>query len=642
MEEKMKKSRKDWIKNIAIIFLSIMLVLTFFSNSIMNYSLPEVATETVQSGTITAKIRGTGTVESDDPYKVSIGESRTISSVAVKSGDTVEKDQVLFYLEDKDSAELEAAEKELDELILSYTSAILKGEISNQSYDNIQSGNISTTGQYQTRIEAAKAKVDAAQANVDSLAKQLLIAGTTTSGQIDKEAELTKAKAEMDSAAARKADAQANLAAAEGKYGAMETETKLLEAVNAAKTVEVEKKALYETTITDLNTKLSVVKDENKQPLSDAKLYEGFSDKGAYYAYLDALLSTAPDETTDDSGQTINQSAEKAAVNAQIVVVKEAFETYYAAKSQRETADRALEDRYNMNSEIAKLTSAVNNANNSYNESKAKVDRLQNEITNNSTDNSKQKADLELRKIEADDALTKAKTEQAQLLMDVSTELNLGNQNSIIAEKQQEIAKLREKAVGATIVAPVSGIVVSVNKTAGETTQPEEALATMQPAGKGYTVKFSVTNEQAKRVTVGEAAELQNSWYYDDVTAILTAIRPDPAEPGQKKLLVFKVDGELQSGQNLSLSIGERSATYDLLVPNSAVREDNNGKFILVVEAKNSPLGNRYVANRVDVEVLGSDDTRTAINAPLYGYEYVVTTATKPVEAGKLVRLADN
>ena len=29
-------ARKDWIKNLAIIFLSIMLVLTFFSNTIMN------------------------------------------------------------------------------------------------------------------------------------------------------------------------------------------------------------------------------------------------------------------------------------------------------------------------------------------------------------------------------------------------------------------------------------------------------------------------------------------------------------------------------------------------------------------------------------------------------------------------------
>ena len=32
-------ARKDWIKNLAIVFLSIMLILTFFSNTIMNYSL---------------------------------------------------------------------------------------------------------------------------------------------------------------------------------------------------------------------------------------------------------------------------------------------------------------------------------------------------------------------------------------------------------------------------------------------------------------------------------------------------------------------------------------------------------------------------------------------------------------------------
>ena len=74
----------------------------------------------------------------------------------------------------------------------------------------------------------------------------------------------------------------------------------------------------------------------------------------------------------------------------------------------------------------------------------------------------------------------------------------------------------------------------------------------------------------------------------------------------------------------------------------SAVREDNNGKFILIVESKRSPLGTRYTASRVDVEVLASDDTQSAISGALYGYEFVITTSTKPVEAGKLVRLANN
>ena len=173
--------------------------------------------------------------------------------------------------------------------------------------------------------------------------------------------------------------------------------------------------------------------------------------------------------------------------------------------------------------------------------------------------------------------------------------------------------------------------------------QPEEPAAVLQVAGKGYTLSFSVTNEQAKKVQVGDTAELQNAWYYDDVQAILAAIKPDPDSPGQKKLLEFDVTGtSIQEGQSLSVSIGQRSAEYELVVPNSAVREDNNGKFILIVESKSSPLRTRYIASRVDVEVLASDDNNTAISAGLYGYEYVITTSTKPVEAGKQVRLNES
>ena len=38
--------------------LAVLLVLTFFSNTIMNRTLPEVATQSVTSGSITARVRG--------------------------------------------------------------------------------------------------------------------------------------------------------------------------------------------------------------------------------------------------------------------------------------------------------------------------------------------------------------------------------------------------------------------------------------------------------------------------------------------------------------------------------------------------------------------------------------------------------
>lgn len=42
------------------------------------------------------------------------------------------------------------------------------------------------------------------------------------------------------------------------------------------------------------------------------------------------------------------------------------------------------------------------------------------------------------------------------------------------------------------------------------------------------------------------------------------------------------------------------------------------------------------------MQVLESDDLLTAISGPLSGYEYVITTTTKPVAAGMQVRLAED
>ena len=191
------------------------------------------------------------------------------------------------------------------------------------------------------------------------------------------------------------------------------------------------------------------------------------------------------------------------------------------------------------------------------------------------------------------------------------------------------------------MVAPITGTITSLNEKSGN--EISDIVATMQPEGKGYTLSFSVTSEQAKRLSVGDQAELVNSWRYQDTVITLTSIKPDPTNPSKSKLLTFDVDGtEVIAGQSLSVSVGQKSANYDMIVPNSALREDNNGKFVLKVDSKSSPLGNRYIATRVDVEVVATDDTQSAITGALYGYEFVITTSTKPVEAGKQVRLANN
>ncbi|MCI6813227.1 MAG: HlyD family efflux transporter periplasmic adaptor subunit [Lachnospiraceae bacterium] len=656
MNEEKKRNRKDWIKNIAIIFLAIMLVLTFFSNTIMNYSLPEVATATVESGTVTAKIRGTGTLVSDDPYKVTIQESRVIASVAVKEGDTVEKDQVLFYLEEKESEELIKAEAELEALVLTYSTTLLAGEISNQSYQNIQSGNISSAGDYQARIAAAKQKVTDAQDTVDSLTRQLTISSTESGDTIDKNMALENAKTALQSAESGKAAAEQEKTAAKARLDALESENSKLgsleslqSAVNSAVTEEGTKKVIFDNAELKFFTRIDSVNGSSRAG-SDEFATQMISDSnyvGKLSQEIEALSDSDPSDIPDASG-TGYLSKRQAAVK-ELQDLQEAYKNYLTAQDARKAAEQAVTDKSGYTDRLNAAQTDYNNASTNYNNAKnrydeclALVNSLSSQVTANTADQNKQKADLTLRKADAEAALAAAKNDLTQLLTDVSKELNLSSQSSQIKDKQEEVARLREKATGSTIVAPIAGTITSISKTAGETTVPEDALAVMQPEGKGYSLSFSVTNDQAQKVSVGDVAELQNSWYYGDIKATLSSIRPDTENPGQKKLLKFDVTGEVQAGQSISLSVGQRSASYNLVVPNSAVREDKNGKFILIVESKNSPLGNRYVATRVDVEVLASDDLNTAINAALYGYEYVITTSTKPVEAGKQIRLADN
>ena len=571
MNENGGKKRREWVKNAAIIFLSVMLVLTFFSNTFMNYSLPEVAAQYVQSGTITAKIRGTGTVESGDPYNVKINETRTISSVLVKTGDKVEKGAPLLLLEDKESKELTDAQAALDKAMLDFELALLSGDISNSAFQNVQNGNVSSLNTYQSRIVAAEAEIDKWQKQVDE--------ATTAINQ------LKTAQVNVDAGGAPDTSSEQN-------------KVNVAQAALNSDEIKIAKDKISEWQAAQATCQATI--DKYNENIASSVSGNGFVNQVTEDEYRLAV------QNRDQYQSLINER--QAFINNNPDKVK-AYDEKVKALADANKA----------------LTEKQNSKTNSTNSLTVQTQNWQTE--------------LDKRNIQ----LKAAQDTKAQLLKDISTELNLDYQLDSLKKQRDDIAKLQENAVGASIEAPISGTITSVTVKAGDEAQPDTALVTMQPEGKGFTMSFSVTNDQAKRLSVGDKADLVNSWRYSDMDITLASIKPDTTDPGQKKLLTFDITGdEVTPGQSLNVSVGQKSANYDLIVPNSAIREDSNGKFILIVESKSSPLGNRYVATRVDVEVLASDDTQSAVSGALYGSEFVITTSTQPVEAGKLVRLANN
>lgn len=580
------RKKREWVKTAAIVFLSVMLVLTFFSSTIQNWSLPEVATQYVQSGTITAKATITGNVESVDPYEVKVTESRKVAGVAVRTGTKVEKGDVLIYLEDKDSTELENAKKALAAAQADYDKAILSDRYTNADISEAKNG--VTAESYRNQITRAQNTVDAAENAVKTAEAAV------------------KAAEDMVKAAKGAGDDALSLNKAE-----LERLEQLIQ--------DNEKQIKYNN---DLNSNLKASQQWKRaeEDLNDAKseLSEALRRLNAAYN----SNSSNKEQEIKDAEEYYNDK------EAALEAAEDAYNKLANSVEQREARNLDLQN------EITQLDM------HKYNYQKAVTDH-ENSVK---TETEQWQKQLDARNEELD-ARKEELVEKQKVLDDLVAKADnvtgLQKYLDAIEEARKNVDELTEKAGGTTITAPISGTITSINVTAGNETSAAVPVVVMQREGQGFTLKYSASNDVAKRLSVGDVGSLVNSWRYDDVTVTLASIQPDPDSRGQNKLLTFNVTGSVVAGQSLSFTVGQKSSNYNFIVPNSAIREDNNGKFILIVVSKGSPLGTRYTASRVDVQVIASDETQSAVSGALSGYEFVITTSTKPVEAGNLVRLPD-
>ena len=661
------KKKREWVKTAAIIFLSVMLVLTFFSNTIMNYSLPEVATQYVQSGTITAKIRGSGAVESGDPYNVEVKESRKVSQVAVKVGDEVEKDDVLMYLEDAESDELKEARDKLDEARHAYTDALLSVDItaadiqaanvgiSEESYRNQITAAQNAVTAAENAVKAAQNEVTAAQRQVDELQRQYDAFDTQIAITPENNADVTAETKARDDAKTAWDNAAYVASVRKNELTAKKIEVSELEARVALTKQELE--TLMPSSDADNSGDTGTDDDQEGSGSTESEASSSAAESSETNSSESSEAMSVPsrsedDDTTDSSGEDglamLSESGDNAQQIAELEKELEELNRQLQAASEAEiNAQRAYDEasleetrrKEEYDRAEQRLEEKKNSGNTDYIISNLKQQQ-------SVIDGQKKQAQIVLAEKQAavtdrEKTLSDKQKDLEELASRIGKVSGLEAAQEAVDKAQKLVDELTEKSIDAAIKAPIAGTVTTLNVVAGESTSPSDPVAVLQPAGKGYSLSFSVTNEQAKRLSVGDVADLVNAWRYDDVTVTLASIKPDTKEPGQKKLLTFDVSGNVTAGQTLDLSVGQKSANYDLIVPNSAIREDNNGKFILIVESQPGPLNTRYIATRVDVEVLASDDTQSAISAALYGYEFVITTSTKPVEAGKQVRLAD-
>ncbi len=552
MRDKRKKGRREWVKNALIIFLAVMLVLTFFSNTIMNYSLPEVAAQYPTSAAITTKIRGTGTVEASQSYNVTVSETRTVASVNVKAGDTIQAGQVLLTLDETDSQELKDARSVYESLKLEYDKMLLLP-------DSASNADSAALQQLESAVTDAQSDLTAAKAYEESLAWYL--------------SQEASAQKDVDSKQATLNTANTNLALLQSEQSNMATGN--AEYIAAQQRVD------------------------KAQAAFDAALAAGEDTTDCQLELDDAIASR--DAFTLDIGQRV-AAADQAVINAQSALT--------TAQNTLSAAQAATAQFQSENSDVMSVSSAeavLKSAQDALSSAKAAA---------------------------ADEAVQEGYDSAVAALDQADLERRL-------KEAEETVTALEESAAAAEIISRYGGVVREVNVAAGDTTSAEMNLMVVELTEKGYTLTATVSKKQAKTLREGLTAEITNLWD-SGITMTLSSITTDKNDPTNSCVLTFTVEGEdVTVGETISFSVGDKNANYDVVLPTSAIHSDADGSFVYTVSVKSSPLGNRYTVKKKTVSILASDDVNSAVSGELSTADFVVTTATVPIEVGDQVRIAE-
>ena len=617
MTEQRVKNR-GWVKNVAIIFLAVMLVLTFFSNTIMNASLPEAAVQYVQSGSITTQIRGTGTITAKEVYEVKTTTSRKVQSVLVTKDQEVKVGDVLLILAAGEGTETDELKTQLETAKYSYQQKLIN-----------MSGGGSEVTRAQEKLQEAIAARDAIAVNITA-----------------EDIELAKVRYEAAKEYYQQLTYELEDAGGYVEGGKGDTLKELSDAVNAA---QLE----YDSNCIRYKNEKYYIEDI----LASEAARQLYKDK---QACAEAIADVFAASTGSLNDYFVTYAESTAAERNALGLKNYTFDP--DASYVKDLPSQALADIAKGYNAIREARDALTKAQDAYNKA-VEATQSQNAGLQKQVTEAKREMDaLEAEYKELSDKKTAYDTAKDNVIScenALQTLLKTSKLDNLeLSKMANEIAKLEAKleelsggekdaegnVTGGQIVSEVNGVVKEINVTAGNNTDPATAVMTIEVPDRGYTVSMNVTNEQAQKVTIGDTAEISTGyWGSSGLSGKLVGIRNNTSA-GQSggKQLVFDVTGsDITSGTQVSVSIGQRSQNYDTIVPNSALRSDSNGSFVLVIVAKSSPLGNRFVATRVDVTELAKDDVNTAVSGGLSAYDMVLTTATKPVEDGMLVRLPD-
>jgi len=219
----------------------------------------------------------------------------------------------------------------------------------------------------------------------------------------------------------------------------------------------------------------------------------------------------------------------------------------------------------------------------------------------------------------------------------ISARLDIDNQKAVVDALNVLVVN------NGILYSDISGVVSGAGAVGSTTGQ--NALVSFMDGAKGFEARMQLDRTRADQLTVGDECKVTTgggSMYYNPtVDGLISAISP-PDEQDRVQVTVRLPEGSWTAGQRVDVQAIQDRSIYDMCVPLSALRSDNTGYFIFLIERKSTVLGIENVVTRMPVTVIASDDDMAAVQGSLGRDSQIVTGSNKAVSTGDRVRIMEN
>jgi len=227
-----------------------------------------------------------------------------------------------------------------------------------------------------------------------------------------------------------------------------------------------------------------------------------------------------------------------------------------------------------------------------------------------------------------------ADTTRLDMITATTLPLDIANKENLVNELAQLIA------TDGVLYATTAGLISATSEQG--TIVGTAPIATLQITGGGFEARMHMPSRDAERLTIGAEAQVTTAgssiFFVPTETATVSAISA-PDTDGIVTVTLRLPGNNWTVGQRTDAEIVISRVSYDISVPISALRSDDAGYFLYIVEQHSTVLGVQNIVMRANVTVNAYDNNNVSVSGAVWRQSQVIVGSNKAVSVGDRVRV---